>query len=496
MQALTGKLVKELFAKTEFNKATSFGVGLVSGVSVLSVSSSTNMIIGLVNSGIVKFRHAALLIMGINIGATFFPWLLTFDLGNWSYLFIFIGALGHYFIRVLVIRLISRVILSIGFLYLGMNLCVNYFSSDHLLNIELLKNTGLLFLFGAFFSGAIVSYLLNSTAILIGVFMAFFYTHNISVEISCAILIGANLGPSLRLYFNSKKGNIIGSRAALFNIILNASPVVLYLALLSHFGSYLSFFENLFGTLFVLPIFYTLINILNSVFAFSMFGFIKSRIYSMIKTPDVKIPQKLISFGGSKSMVPATSLWQANSELKKLGSILDRMFLRTTDYINAVSGSPKALAKIKKYEDVTDRINSEMKDFVEDLIEHTLNEEQSIECLSLVSASKEYENIADYINKLVTYKTRLSLDGELDEKRLLIVNNLFIEAHEIFKLSCQSLNGIKKMDQQEMLKLSLKFKDKCEKIRFEHSNGNLVFSDLIMCIRKIRSHSYRLFLEL
>jgi phosphate:Na+ symporter len=396
---------------------------------------------------------------------------------------------------VLFIRHISRVILSIGFLYLGLNLSVNYFSSDHLLNIDLFKDTGLLILFASFSSGAIVSYLLNSTAILIGVFMAFFYTHNISVEIACAVLIGANLGPSFKLYLNSKKGNIDGSRAALFNIFLNAFPVIFYIFFLSYYGSSLTIFEEILGTVFVLPIFYSLINILNALFGLIFFKFFKNRIFTLIKKPDVKIPQKLISFGGSKSMVPATSLWQANRELKKLKSILDRMFVKSSEYIQSVEGHPKALARIKKYEDVTDRINFEMKEFVEDLIEHTLNSEQSNECLSILNISREFENIADYINKFVTYKTRLSLSGDLSDKKLAAVSELFDECHSLFYLSCQELVGQKKIEKSVMLEKSQKFKEKCETARFDLSEGNLVFSDMVVALRKIRSHCFRLYLE-
>ncbi|WP_127717558.1 Na/Pi cotransporter family protein [Halobacteriovorax sp. HLS] len=496
MQSLSGKMIRGLHAKSDINNTTSLGIGFISGASVLSVSSCTNMIVGLVNSGIVNFKNSAILIMGINIGASLFPWLLTFDLGNWSYLFIFAGAMGHYFIRTLVVRLVSRVILSIGMLYLGLNLSVNFFSSDHLLNIEFLMNTGFLYLLISFIAGALVSYLLNSTALLVGIFMAFFYTHSISVEIACAILLGANLGPSFKLYLNSLQGNIDGSRTALFNILLNGAPVLLYLLLLSYYGRHLHFFEDMMGTVFVLPVFYTSIQILNALFATIFYRFLENSIHQYIKTPNVKIPQKLISFGGSRSMVPATSLWQANRELKKLKSILDRMFTSSSDYIQTLEGHPKALARIKKYEDVTDRINSEMVDYVEDLIEHSLNAHQSRECLKLLNTSREFENIADYINKFVTYKTTLSINNEITEEQLQIVSELFNEAHSLFYSSCQSLTGVEKMDPIVMRDLSQEFKSKCEEVRFTLASGNLVFSDMIFALRKIRSHSYRLFVEL
>ena len=137
-----------------------------------------------------------------------------------------------------------------------------------------------------------------------------------------------------------------------------------------------------------------------------------------------------------------------------------------------------------------------MIEFVEDLLEHSLNQEQSRECLSLISVSKEFENIADYINKFVTYKTRLFLDEQLSKDKLDQVHALYKEAHELFKLSCKALSGEKRLEQETMLSMTLEFKEKCEKLRFNLSEGNLIFSDMITCVRKIRSHSYRLYLEI
>jgi Na+/phosphate symporter len=137
-----------------------------------------------------------------------------------------------------------------------------------------------------------------------------------------------------------------------------------------------------------------------------------------------------------------------------------------------------------------------MKEFVEDLIEHTLNSEQSKECLSLLNISREFENIGDYINKFVTYKTKLSLDGDLTEEKLRVVSELFDECHSLFHISCLGIVGQKKLSEEEMLSKSQAFKSKCESIRHELSDGNLVFSDMLTALRKIRSHSYRLYLEI
>lgn len=494
MQALSGEILRGLNARTEITSRSSFLVGLLSGASVLSVSSSTNLIVGLVNSGIVTFYISALYIMGVNLGASIFPWLLTFDLGNWSYLLLFIGAIGHYFFRNILVKLLSRVILGIGFLYLGLNLSIVFFSSDSLLNIVILQQASFIFLILAMASGLFVSYILNSTAILIGLFMAFFYTHNISVELSCAVLVGASLGPSLRLYLNAKKGNIEGKRAALFNIILNFISFPLSLVFLHFFSSQLLIIERVVGTQFVLPIFYTGINVLNIIFSSMFFKFIRRSILRLIRSPEVKIPQKLIYFGSANQMVPATSLWQAHREMKKMKNIVDRMFSKAELYISEIDGSSRDLAKIKKYEDVTDRIHSEMMDFVHGLLENALNPLQTRESIALLNTSREFESIADYINKFVTYKTRIARENKLSEQNLKKISELFMEVNKFFESCCHNLGTSTSAKSDVQKNLSLDLKEKCESLRESLSEEDLLYSDMIVALRKIRSHSYSLFL--
>ncbi|OUR97884.1 hypothetical protein A9Q84_06720 [Halobacteriovorax marinus] len=495
MQALSGELLRGINAKTEITAKNSLLVGLLSGASVLSVSSCTNLIVGLVNSGIVSFYISALYIMGVNLGASVFPWLLTFDLGNWSYLLLFIGSIGHYFIRNLFVKLFSRVILGIGFLYLGLNLSIIFFSSDSLLNIESLQQASFFFLVLALLSGFIVSYLLNSTAILIGLFMAFFYTHNISVELSCAVLVGATLGPSLRLYFNSKRGNIEGQRAALFNIILNSISIPVALIFLHFFSSYFLVIEELVGTQFVLPIFYSGINLINVFISFLFFKFIRKAILRLIRSPEVKIPQKLIFFGAANQMVPATSLWQAHREMKKMKSLVDKMFSRASIYMHAIEGSSRDLAKIKKYEDITDNINDEMKYFIHGLLENSLNPAQTKECTSLLNVASEFENIADYINKFVTHKTKLVHAHKLSQDKLTSINKLFAEVNVFYETCCENLGTTPPATTiAGQRKVSQKLKENCESLRFSLESEDLLYSDMIIGLRKIRSHSFNLFM--
>lgn len=495
MQSLFGEVLRGLNAKTVIRSRNSFLMGLLSGASVLSVYSCTNMILGLVNSGIVKFSISALFIMGVNLGASVFPWLFTFDLSHWSYLFLFVGAVGHFFIRVLAIKLLSRVILGIGFLYLGLDLCITFFSSDTLvISTALIEGHHFLFLCIAVVLGVVVSYFLNSTVLLIGLFMAFFYTHNISVELSCAVLAGASLGPCIKLFLNSKKGNIEGQRSALFNIILNLFSIPSALLYLTLFPSSLQLIQSYVGINLVLPFFYTTLNAVNIILALIFFKFIKESVFKLIPNPEIKIPQRLIAFGRSDELIPATALWQGHKEMYKLKSIVDRMFDQIEMYISDVEGSPRQLAKIKKYEDITDRICKEMEDFIRSLMENALNSSQAKEALSILFVSKEFENIADYLNNFVTHKTTISIDESLSQEDLDKIIDLLSKVRSFYEICCSNLGAGVKHGPVEVQKLARELKEECEDLRLNRGNHSLTYSDIIISLRKVRSHCYSLYL--
>ena len=495
MQSLSGELLRGLNAKTVIKSSNSFLMGLLSGASVLSVYSCTNMILGLVNSGIVKFSIAALFIMGVNLGASVFPWLFTFDLSHWSYLFLFVGAVGHFFIRVLAVKLLSRVILGIGFLYLGLNLCISFFNSDTLvISTSLVEGHQFLSLCIAILIGIVVSYLLNSTVLLIGLFMAFFYTHNISVELSCAVLAGASLGPCIKLYLNSKKGNIEGQRSALFNIFLNGFSIPVSLVYLTFFSGSLKLIQSYIGINLVLPFFYTTLTAVNIILALIFYKFVRESIYKMIPSPEIKIPQRLLAFGRSDELIPATSLWQAHKEMYKLKDIVDRMFDQAESYISDVESSPRQLAKIKKYEDITDRICSEMEEFIQSLMENALNSSQAKEALSILFVSKEFENIADYLNNFVTHKTTISIEESLSQEDLEKIIELLNKVRSFYEICCSNLGAGVKHDPIEVQKISRELKEECEELRLNRDHQSLTYSDIIISLRKVRSHSYDLYL--
>ncbi|PIK15976.1 Na/Pi symporter [Halobacteriovorax sp. JY17] len=495
MQSLSGELLRGLNARTVIRSRNSFLMGLLSGASVLSVYSCTNMILGLVNSGIVRFSISALFIMGVNLGASAFPWLFTFDLSHWSYLFLFVGAVGHFFIRILAVKLLSRVILGIGFLYLGLDLCITFFNSDTLvISTILVESNNFLFLAIAIILGVVVSYFLNSTVLLIGLFMAFFYTHNISVELSCAVLAGAALGPCIKLFLNSKKGNIEGQRSALFNIFLNSLSIPVTLIYLTFFSSSLKLIQSYVGINLVLPFFYTTLNAVNIILALIFFKFIRDSIFKMIPSPEVKIPQRLLAFGRSDELIPATSLWQAHKEMYKLKSIVDRMFDHAEIYISDIESSPRQLAKIKKYEDITDRICSEMSEFIQTLMENSLNSSQAKEALSILFVAKEFESIADYLNDFVTHKTKLSIEESLSKEDLAKIADLLSKVRSFYELCCENLGAGVKSDNSDMQRMSLSLKDECEELRHGRVNHTLIYSDIVISLRKVRSHSYGLYL--
>jgi phosphate:Na+ symporter len=177
----------------------------------------------------------------------------------------------------------------------------------------------------------------------------------------------------------------------------------------------------------------------------------------------------------------------------KLKTIVDKMFDQAEIYISEVEGSPRQLAKIKRYEDITDKVCEEMSDFIKSLMENSLNSSQAKEALSILFVSKEFENIADYINHFVTHKTKLSLDESPEQHELDIILNLLSKVRAFYEICCDNLGAGIKSDPAEVQRLSLALKDECEELRHSRMSQSLVYSDIIVALRKVRSHSHDLY---
>ncbi|MEG0157544.1 MAG: Na/Pi symporter, partial [Anaerovoracaceae bacterium] len=87
-----------------------------------SSSATTVMVIGFVSAGLMKLPQAVSVILGANIGTTITAQLIAFKIGDYAWIFVFVGFVMYFFIKHKEkVNQIGQVIFAFGLLFVGIN---------------------------------------------------------------------------------------------------------------------------------------------------------------------------------------------------------------------------------------------------------------------------------------------------------------------------------------------------------------------------------------
>ena len=200
-------------------------------------------------------------------------------------------------------------------------------------------------------------------------------------------------------------------------------------------------------------------------------------------------------------MVPAMSLIQGTFHLAKFKNIVDRLFIMTEQYLNEGAASGRVLAKIKDYERITDNMHKEIHRFLSMLAENQLTQNQSKTLMQYLKLADELECIADYLDKIASYNTRYIQSGENVKWRddFMI---FFTEIKDFYFLVTKNTPVMPEVDPKKINILAQKLKISADALREEHLRrlssiegsalGLMTYSDMVVCLRKIRGHTLKL----
>ena len=219
-------------------------------------------------------------------------------------------------------------------------------------------------------------------------------------------------------------------------------------------------------------------------------------------TPDKGVNQQhhLELLGSVADMLPATALLQAEQALHKYKSIVDRHLEMTKEYLFTSGKNEKLFQRIEKYEDITDNMEKEVTVFVCKIMEKTLSEEQSVEAQGIVRIADELESISDYLVRVATYKHRnLDSDTIFEGDSLKVIKGFFEKVEDYYHFTTKDLFDRTDSHFEEAWAKSEQLRKDAQKIRAIHlkrvSEGKhdslsaMTFSDIIVALRKVRSHS-------
>ncbi len=415
--------IKNILATLTRNRFLAVLAGILITVFVQSSSISTVMTVSLVNAGLMELKQAIGVILGANIGTTVTGWIISIKVGKYGLLFIGLGIFPMLAANTLWLSGLGKTLVALGLIFTGLELMSGAFAplrSDptfvsylHLFDAESLPS-----LLACVLIGCLLTVIVQSSSAMLGITMTLASTGVIDFNTAVALIIGENIGTTITAQLAAIGANTSAVRAARAHAIFNILGAVL---IVSIFPFYVQFVDAIVGGVadlqeadgtrpniaWHIAVAHTMFNVLNVLFWIPLIGYLTSFVIWLVPQKEGKEVHKLKYLGTRATMAPEVALQQADLEMDNMVEITREMFEITRVYNTAQGHDKKLFERISHLEDITDNIEEEMINFITALLTSPVTQGQSSRSYTLIRMADELESIADSLQSLSIYRSRL-----------------------------------------------------------------------------------------
>ncbi len=279
LKQLSGGKLESVLGRLTSTRLKGFFLGFAVTAIIQSSSATTVMLVGFVNSGIMKLGQTISIIMGANVGTTVTAWLLSTT-----------GISGDsFFIRLLKPSSFTPVLAAVG-VVMAMSA-----ASDKKKNIGTILIGFAVLMFGmetmsgsmdglkdspsfarmlimfsnpvmGILSGTILTAIIQSSSASVGILQALSATGVIPFSTAIPIILGQNIGTTITPIISSINGNTDSKRVAMACLYIKMIGVIIVSVIFYTLHSIMSFaFMSLYSSAFSIAVIHTLFNIFSTI---------------------------------------------------------------------------------------------------------------------------------------------------------------------------------------------------------------------------------------
>ena len=523
LQRTAGEKLRKMLGSITSNRFKGVFTGFMSTSIVQSSSVTTVMTVSLVNAGLINLRQSAGVMMGANIGTTITAWLvllLGFKVSISSYALVLI-ALGAplLFMTFRKSKDLANSIIGFAILFIGLQ-----FLKDAVPNLD--KDSALVqffvnykdipFISNLMFValGAIVTIVIQSSSAAMALTLTMVSKGIIPFEVACAMVLGENIGTTITAEIASMIGNVHAKRSARIHSLFNIVGVTWMLIVIPFFLDGIGFIVgNTHGVAFDpentgmanegIALFHTLFNSANVLLLIGFVPFLVRFAEKSVKSKgdaDEEFKLDYISAGGIG--LPEVAILEAKKEVAKFGEVTTRMngFVKTLINDQDNKTRNKMFNKIKRYEEITDRVEVEVASYLDKVSTQEISPEASLQIRSMLSITNDLERIGD-----IYYQMSKTIERKDNNKIYFLpeqrdnLNSILDKVDKAFTVMNTNLNaeyGHIIIDDAKKVELEINrmrndlrksYLEQAEKGEFKFQTG-IMYNDLFSSCEKIGDH--------
>lgn len=503
-----GKLEKTLEKMTN-STFKGFLLGAAVTAVIQSSSATTVMVVGFVNSGIMKLRQAIGIIMGANVGTTITAWILSLSgiqgdslvmqllkPSSFSAVFAFVGIILLMFCKGDSKKNLGGIFVGFAVLMVGMNMM-----SDSVSGLG--DNPAFTSILTAFnnpifgiLAGAVLTAVIQSSSASVGILQALSSTGSITYSMVIPIVMGQNIGTCVTALISCIGAKKNAKRAAFVHLYFNIIGTVVVCALFYGINAFMNFaFLNDVVNPANIAIVHTVFNLFVTAILLPFSKQLEKLAYITIRDKD---EDSDIPFLDERFLnTPSIATERAVSMSSKMARLSEGTFLGSLEMVGDYE--EKTALTIKENEDMIDTYEDVISTYLVKLSRQTLSESDNKKVQLVLHTIGDFERISDHAVNI------LKVAEEMREKKIKFSEEAQAGIDVMAAALIEILNNATLAFVNNDVELAAKVEpleqviDRlCDKLKEAHvrrlTNGEctielgFVFSDLITVMERVSDH--------
>lgn len=493
LQKLAGDKMRVFLSKMTANRFSGVATGVGITTLIQSSSATTVMVVSFVNAGLLNLTGAIAVIMGANIGTTVTAWiisLLGFEFSISVLIFPLI-ALATPLLFMKKQQSLGEFIFGFALLFLGLQTLqsgVPDFTQPEyagvLQFISSMSDYGYLSILMFVIIGTLLTVVVQSSSAMMAVTLVMCAQGLIGFEVAASLVLGENIGTTITANMAALMANSTAKKAARAHLVFNLIGVCWILVLFHPFLYVISKlivsvkgldpFVSSAAIPVALSCFHSFFNILNASILVWFIPTIERIVNKMVTTDDEEefrlkfIPTGLMS-ASELSIEPAKKEIESFSKrVVRMYEFIPSMFIETDE-----KKFEQLMERTKKYEEITDRMEVEIANYLTKVSENELSLSASQEVSAMLRIVDNLESIGDSCYQLsiaIESKRRQNVWFSQDmrdkvQTMFSLVREAILEMNDNLSENYHSVNG------QRATEIENKINNYRDQLRNEHTEA-------------------------
>ena len=412
-----GKLEKVLERLTS-NKWSAVLLGAGVTAVIQSSGATTVMVVGFVNSGIMKLNQAVGIIMGANIGTTATSWLLSLsgiDGGSFflqmlkptsfTPILAVIGAILVVFCKSEKKHNIGTILLGFAILMYGMEAM-----SDAVAPLkDVPQFTQIFTMFTnpilGLIVGAVLTAVIQSSSASVGILQALCDTGGVSYAAAIPIIMGQNIGTCITAIMSSVGASKNAKRAAVVHLLFNIIGTTIFMVVFYSVNSVVHFeFLGEAANKAGIAVVHTVFNVAATILLLPFSKLLEKLSYMVIQVDEeerrqAKQQEDFVRMDERFLNTPSCALEQAYSYVVKMAEITKASLQEAMGLF--ITFDKEIAADVEFKENLVDQYDDEISGYLVKLSSRNLSEKDSKKMTMLMHSIGDFERISDHAINLV-----------------------------------------------------------------------------------------------